>query len=130
MTYQTDFAKKFHLQMGQKQSYPLVAYQYDVILGGYLTSFSKITGLVLQSAEVMAINEGGRNQPYLFRDSKKKLQTMVLEKGYGTLNLIDICDKVTDVTIILRNPKGEIIQAYSTGYADRKSTRLNSSHAL
>ena len=83
MTYQTDFAKKFHLQMGQKQSYPLVAYQYDVILGGYLTSFSKITGLVLQSAEVMAINEGGRNQPYLFRDSKKRLQTMVLEKGYA-----------------------------------------------
>ena len=117
MTYQTDFAKKFHLQMGQKQTYPLVAYQYDVILGGYLTSFSKITGLVLQSAEVMAINEGGRNQPYLFRDSKKKLQTMVLEKGYGTLNLIDICDKVTDVTIILRNQKGEIMQAYSTGYA-------------
>lgn len=117
MAYQTNVAKKFHLQMGQNQPYPLIAYQYDVILGGYLTSFSKITGLVLQSAEVTAVNEGGRNQPYLFRDSKKKLQTMVLEKGYGTMNLIDICDKITDVTIILRNQKGEIIQAYSTGYA-------------
>ncbi len=115
--YQSALAKKFHLQLSQQQQYPLLCYQYDVILGGYLTSFSKITGLVLKSSEVTAVNEGGRNQPYLFRDSKKKIHTMVLEKGYGTVDLMSFCDNITDVTILLRNQKGEIIQAYSTSYA-------------
>lgn len=126
---QNSLAKKFHLQMGQQQ-YPLLSYQYDVILGGYLTSFSKITGIVLQSSEVVAVNEGGRNQPYLFRDSKKNFHTMVLEKGYGTVNLINFYDKVTDVTIILRNQQGNIVQAYSTSYAvvqEIKFSDLNAS---
>lgn len=130
MAYENqDFlAKKFHLQMGQR-SYPLLSYQYDVILGGYLTSFSKITGLVLQSSEVVAVNEGGRNQPYLFRDSKKNFYTMVLEKGYGTVNLIDFYDKVTDVTIILRNQQGNVVQAYSTSYAVVQEIRFSDLNA-
>lgn len=114
---QSALAKKFHLQIAQKQYYPLLCYQYDVILGGCLTSFSKITGLVLKSSEITAVNEGGRNQPYLFRDSKKNIHTMVLEKGYGTIDLMGFCDNITDVTILLRNQKGDIVQAYSTSYA-------------
>lgn len=114
---QSALAKKFHLQIAQQQYYPLLCYQYDVILGGYLTSFSKITGLVLKSSEITAVNEGGRNQPYLFRDSKKNIHTMILEKGYGTIDLMGFCDNITDVTILLRNQKGDIVQAYSTSYA-------------
>ncbi len=126
---QSTLASQWQLQLGQQQAYPMLSHQYDVILGGVLTSFSKISGLVLKSAEVTAINEGGRNQPYLFRDSRKNVYTMTLEKGYGTMDLLELSHKITDVTILLRNQNGHIVQAYATSYAVVQEIKLSNLEA-
>lgn len=122
---QNTLANQWKLQLGQQQVYPMLSYQYDVILGGVLTSFSKISGMVLKSAEVTAVNEGGRNQPYLFRDSRKNIHTMTLEKGYGTLDLLELSNKVIDVTILLRKQDLSIVQAYATSYAVVQEIKLS-----
>ena len=45
-----------------------------------LTSFSKISGISLKTTEYTAINEGGRDIPYILLDQSKNFNTITFER--------------------------------------------------
>lgn len=104
------------LNLGNLSEYPVIGNKYYVILGTFITSFSKVSGIVLKSSQLTAINEGGSNKPYIMRDIKKDFNTMTFEKGYGTLDVMDMINKITVLTVLIKGNSGEITGVY---YTDR-----------
>lgn len=104
------------LNLGNLSEYPVIGNKYYVILGTFITSFSKVSGIVLKSSQLTAINEGGSNKPYIMRDIKKDFNTMTFEKGYGTLDVMDMINKITALTVLIKGNSGEITGVY---YTDR-----------
>lgn len=104
------------LNLGNLSEYPVIGNKYYVILGTFITSFSKVSGIVLKSSQLTAVNEGGSNKPYIMRDIKKDFNTMTFEKGYGTLDVMDMINKITVLTVLIKGNSGEITGVY---YTDR-----------
>lgn len=109
-------SKALGLNFGNLNDYPTVSNGYYVALGSFLTSFSKVSGIVLKSSEITAINEGGSNRPFLLRSQKRDFNTITFEKGYGTLDIMNLINKVTVMTVIIKGNNGSIQGIY---YTDR-----------
>jgi phage tail-like protein len=112
-----------------KSSYPLNNNNYVVVFGKYTMGFSKISGIALKSSEYSAINEGGRDTPYILPEQTKKINTITFEKGLGTSNLMSIVNKINLLTIIIRGSDQSIKAVYYTDRAFVENINLSDLNA-
>lgn len=123
-------ASTLGLNLGNLSEYPANSNKYYVALGTFLTSFSKVSGINLKSSQIVPINEGGSNKPYLFRDTKKEFNTITFEKGFGTIDVMSMVDKVSVMTIIIKGNDNSIKGVYYTDRAIVQSVSLSDLDAL
>lgn len=122
-------AASLGLNLGNFSEYPTNSNSYFVALGSFLTSFSKVSGIVLKSSSLISINEGGNNKPFILKDVKKEFNTITFEKGYGTMDIMNLIDKINMMTIIIRGNDKSIKGIYYTDRAMVSSITLSDLNA-
>lgn len=106
-------------------SYPVTASRYLVITNTSILGFSRITGLMLRSSDILAINEGGTERPYLVRQTQSSYNTLTLEKGFGTYEVMRAMAKMNYLLIIIRDHSGYMKGAYYLDDAIIKDVSLS-----
>ena len=126
------------LSQNKKKSYPFIANSYVVSFGSVVTSFSKISGISLKTTEYTAINEGGRDTPYILLDQSKNFSTITFERGLGigfqgsTLtDMLQFVEKIRirDMLLIIYGNTPEEKKAYYTDTAYVKDIVLSDLNA-
>lgn len=118
-------ASALGVNLGKGNEYPIISNGYYVVLGTILTSFSRISGITLKSSELKPVNEGGSNKPYIFRDTKKEFNTITFEKGYGTLDVMELIDELNTMTIIIKGNDKSVQGVYCTDRAVVQTVTLS-----
>lgn len=113
------------INLGNLNEYPLSGNNYFVILGTSMLSFAKISGLVLRSVKTKGVNEGGINEPYIVEEPSDELNTLVLEKGYGTVDVMDMIKHAKMMILIIRGPGNLIKGVYYTSRMIVKEVALS-----
>ena len=108
-----------------KSSYPTPSSRYLVITNNSILGFSRISGLSLKSSNVLVLNEGGTDRPYLVSQPQKDYNTMTLEKGFGTYELMRAMAKMKFLMIIIRDYNGSLKGAYYFKDAVIKDIKLS-----
>ena len=138
MSQSTFSWKNIEGKLGQKKEYPFIANSYVVSFGSVVTSFSKISGISLKTTEYTAINEGGRDTPYILLDQSKNFNTITFERGLGigfqgsTLtDMLQFVEKIRirDMLLIIYGNTPEEKKAYYTDTAYVKDIVLSDLNA-
>lgn len=102
------------LYLGNLEEYPVLGMNYFIVLGSAIMSFSKISGLHLYGANIKPVLEGGRFEPYMVEESMEQLHTMTLEKGVGTIDMLDVIKRANFMILIIKNADNSLRTAYYT----------------
>lgn len=113
------------VNIGNLNEYPIQGTKYIVILGLSILSFSKISGITLYSANIRGLNEGGMNEPYLVEEPNNTPSVMKLEKGYGTVDVLQIIDKAKVMLLLIKGQDNKIKGAYYTSRMMIKEVTLS-----
>ena len=108
-----------------KSGYPTPSSRYLVITNNSILGFSRISGLSLKSSNVLVLNEGGTDRPYLVSQPQKEYNIMTLEKGFGTYELMRAMAKMKFLMIIIRDHNGSLKGAYYFKDAVIKDIKLS-----
>ncbi len=106
----------FGINFGNVNEYPILSNKYFVIIGTNIFSFAKISGINLYSANVRAVNYGGTEIPYLVKEPNDTLNTIRFEKGFGTVNIAALVNKINMMILIIKGDDDSIQGVY---YSDR-----------
>lgn len=104
----------FGFNIGNLDDYPIDGTKYFVILGTSVCSFSKISGIYLRSVKTMGVNEGGMNEPYIVEEPNSELNTLQLEKGFGTIDVLNMVNKIKTMLLLIKGRDNKIKGAYYT----------------
>jgi len=104
----------FGANIGNVKDYPVLSNKYFVIMGASIFSFSKISGINLYSANVKAVNYGGIDEPFLIYEPNNNFNTLKLEKGFGTANILELADKVKTFILIIKGDDNSVKGIYYT----------------
>ncbi|NLK38433.1 MAG: hypothetical protein GX299_10200 [Epulopiscium sp.] len=113
------------INIGNSQDYPIGSMNYFVILGTSVLSFSKISGITLYTNKTMAVNEGGMLEPYIVEEPNSELNTLHLEKGYGTMDVLDVIPNAKAMILIIKGQDNEIKGVYQTSRMMVKDVTLS-----
>lgn len=116
---------KLGINIGNSQDYPIGSMNYFVILGTSILSFSKISGINLYTNKTMAVNEGGMLEPYIVEEPNSELNILHLEKGYGTIDVLDMIPNAKVMILIIKGQDNEIKGAYQTSRMMVKDVTLS-----
>ena len=104
----------FGFNIGNLNDYPIDGTKYFVILGTSVCSFSKISGIYLRSVKTMGVNEGGMNEPYIVEEPNSELNTLRFEKGFGTIDVLNMVNKIKTMLLLIKGRDNKIKGAYYT----------------
>lgn len=104
----------FGFNIGNLNDYPIDGTKYFVILGTSVCSFSKISGIYLRSVKTMGVNEGGMNEPYIVEEPNSDLNTLRFEKGFGTIDVLNMVNKIKTMLLLIKGRDNKIQGAYYT----------------
>lgn len=104
----------FGFNIGNLNDYPIDGTKYFVILGTSVCSFSKISGIYLRSVKTMGINEGGMNESYIVEEPNNDLNTLRFEKGFGTIDVLSMVNKIKTMLLLIKGRDNKIQGAYYT----------------
>lgn len=120
---------KMGVNIGSSSDTPLLGNNYFVIIGTSILSFSKISGISFFNAATQGINEGGRNEPYIVEEPRSTLNDMVLEKGFGTVDILRLAAGAKSMILIMKDDCGNIQGAYYTGCMMIKEIKISDLNA-
>lgn len=112
------------IHLGNLEEYPVLGMNYFIVLGSSIMSFSKISGLHLYGANIKPVLEGGRFEPYMVEESMEELHTMTLEKGVGTIDLLNVIKSANFMILIIKNQDHSLRTAYYTNTIMVKDVKL------
>lgn len=106
------------ISFGNNTEYPVNSNKYFAIFGRAIISFSKVSGIVLYQSKKSAVNAGGVDEPYITTGAVSELSSLQLEKGYGTVAMLNILKKAAEIILVIKNNDGSFNKVY---YSDRIS---------
>ncbi len=107
-------------------SFPVLSHRFYVIFNNQIEMhFSKISEMTLKASHITPFNEGGANKPYFLRDYQKTLNTLTLEKGFGTLDVLNMMHKVHDMTIVVKQSDGTVKSVFYARRAVVQDVKLS-----
>lgn len=112
------------IHLGNLEEYPVLGMNYFIVLGSSILSFSKISGLHLYGANIKPVLEGGRFEPYMVEESMEELHTMTLEKGVGTIDMLNVIKRANFMILIIKNADNSLRTAYYTNTIMVKDIKL------
>lgn len=108
-----------------ENEYPVLSNKYIAIIGGNIFGFSKISGLNLYSANVKGVNYGGADEPFMIYEPNSSLNTLKLEKGFGTVDILGLVEKVSMLILIIKGSDNSVKGVYYTNKMMVKSVTLS-----
>lgn len=105
--------------------YPVMSSRYLVLTNSSILGFSKVSGLTLKSTNILALNEGGTERPYLVRQQQGEHKILMLEKGFGTYEVMTAMRNMRYLMILIRDAKGAMQGAYYLDDAVIKDVTLS-----
>lgn len=114
MGFAKSLLSKAGLNIGNLKDYPVHSMNYFVILGTSILSFSKISGIHLYHSKTMAVNEGGMLEPYIVEEPNNELNTLKFEKGYGTVDVLDMVHTAKTMLLIIKGQDHKVKGIYYT----------------
>lgn len=132
MSFVSQALSSLGINIGNVNEYPVSNMNYFVIFGASKISFSKISGLTVIKNETKGVLEGGVKEPYITTKGSTDLSTMVLEKGFGTVdvNAMVTSSVARSMILIIRGEGNAIKGAYYTDRMVVKSLELSDLDAM